>query len=451
MPEPTMNQYTEQFLAPAQQTLSSTKFDQAAAAHHDLTSFLDFSSFDPAAAAKDQDSLIALPPLDEPSSSHDVASTWTTRSPLRPVDDALLDSPLGLELSPADSIFSTSSISDSPYDLDMSLHDFGTHLAGGGNAVDSSPLFGTVPYSGSPADLVFPSFSHTATSAAGTPGMITTAELPSLFAALPLVAAHELADIKPIIPTSAAASTANVPPPHSHPTLARQESTESVPFSFEDFIGDGGLAATPAQTEEPAPVADRTEESEESSSTTTTSRATSASSSAAAKRKTLAEIKREAAMKVQEKEFSQDKHLGFRNTKKKMVDYDAPTLPKNYLTESATSKKRAGSTKVNQSVTKNHAAKRVRTSSPATSSASATPLPETRPTPLDANELDDEQLSQIELKRRQNTLAARKSRMRKAETFKMLSDEVEKLKQLNEALMEENRLLKARLEGGQPQ
>jgi hypothetical protein len=403
-----------------------------------LTSFLDFSSFDPAAPAKGHD-LIALPPL-EPStgsSSYDNAFAYSNRSPLRPVDDSLLDSPLGLELSPADSIFTTSSISGSPYDLEMSMGDFG----------DSSPLFGTASYEGSPAigaDLVFPSFSHlgaTSSSAAGTPGMITTAELPSLFAALPLVAAHELADIKPMIPSSTSSSTpsssAAFSAPPTHPSLTRQASTDSVPFSFEDFIGDGA-SAQPSNKESlrevqyvgsPEP---EKEEEEESTASTATSRAAAA---AAKRKKSIAEIKREAAQKVAEKEFSQDKHLGFRNTKKKMVDYDAPTLPKNYLTESATSKKRSGSTKVAQSV-----AKRSRTSaSPSVS------LPTTSATPLDADTLDEEQLSQIELKRRQNTLAARKSRMRKAETFKMLSDEVEKLKQLNEALMAENAALKARL------
>ncbi|GAA5975551.1 hypothetical protein JCM5350_002647 [Sporobolomyces pararoseus] len=411
----TMNQYTQQFLAEQQ---PSSKFDEAAA---DLTSFLDFSSFDPAASAKGHDSnsnnLSVLEPSSATGSFDNNSFDYSVvRSPLRPVDDALLDSPLGLELSPADSIFTTSSVSGSPYDLEMSLGDFG----------DSSPLFGTLPYNDSPAvtgsDLVFPPFSHLAasSSSAGTPGMITTAELPSLFAALPLVAAHELADIKPIIPSSSSSTFA---PPPPHPSLARHESTESVPFSFDDFIGDGaGSAPASAQSEEVSEQQTKEDQVK-----------MSRSAAAAAKRKSVAEIKREAAAKVAEKEFSQDKHLGFRNTKKKMVDYDAPTLPKNYLTESATSKKRAGSTKVAQSV-----AKRSRTSaSPA--------LPATQPTPLDADQLDEEQLSQIELKRRQNTLAARKSRMRKAETFKMLSDEVEKLKQLNTALMAENQALKAKL------
>ncbi|GAA5903383.1 bZIP transcription factor [Sporobolomyces salmoneus] len=419
MTKPIMNQYTEQFFANEQQSLS--KFDEAAA---DLTSFLDFSSFDPAApTAKGHDT---LPPLEvnPTTGSFDAAFAYASnRSPLRPVDDSLLDSPLGLELSPADSIFTTSSISGSPYDLDMSINDFG----GGG---DSSPLFGTDSYSGSPAvgtsDLVFPSFSHlsattSSSSAAGTPGMITTAELPSLFAALPLVAAHELADIKPIIPTSAFSA----PPPHQ--SLARHESTESVPFSFEDFIGE-----SQPQPEEIVPVPTVVAEEQEEEEPTTSTRSS--------KRKSVAEIKREAAAKVAEKEFSQDKHLGFRNTKKKMVDYDAPTLPKNYLTESATSKKRSGSTKVAQSV-----AKRSRTARNVSASPALAALPQTQATPLDADQLDEEQLSQIELKRRQNTLAARKSRMRKAETFKMLSDEVEKLKQLNEALMAENQELKRRL------
>ncbi|GAA5934817.1 uncharacterized protein JCM15063_003076 [Sporobolomyces koalae] len=412
----TMNQYTHQYLAEQQ---SSSKFDETAA---DLTAFLDFSSFDPvvsATPAADAQS-ICLAPLDASavSTSPSFTNAFATlnRSPLRPVDDALLDSPLGLELSPADSIFTTSSISGSPYDLEMSL---------GGDFGDASPLFGTVSYDGSPsvpAELAFPSFANLAASssaAAGTPGTITTAELPSLFAALPLVAAHELADIKPIIPRAQSQA-----PVGQHAPLTRQNSTESVPFSFEDFIGDDAAQqeSSPAVAASPAPQVSLPAVAEEATATR-----------ASNKRKSVAEIKREAAAKVAEKEYATDKHLGFRNTKKKMVDYDAPTLPKNYLTESATSKKRSGSTKVAASV-----AKRARvSSSPA--------LPSTQPIPLDADQLDEEQLSQIELKRRQNTLAARKSRMRKAETFKVLSEEVEKLKQLNEALMAENQALKAQL------
>ncbi|GAA6010989.1 hypothetical protein JCM11491_005899 [Sporobolomyces phaffii] len=426
MPPKTMNQYTHQYNA--EQQLSS-KFDEAAA---DLTAYLDFSSFDPAASAKGHDSnVIALPPLEVSStatgSSFDDAFAYTNRSPLRPVDDSLLDSPLGLELSPADSIFTTSSISGSPYDLEMSLNDFG----------DSSPLFSTASYTESPAlgaDLVFPSFPNSSSSAPGARGTITTAELPSLFAALPLVAAHELADIRPMAPPVALPFA----PPPAHPVLSRHDTADSAPFSFDDFIGDGAPQQQEERQDEDAAANEVV-----SGGGPTTARA----AAAAAKRKSLAEIKREAAAKVAEKEYAHDKHLGFRNTKKKMVEYDAPTLPKNYLTESATSKKRSGSTKVAAAV-----AKRARVSaSPAlaasssSSSPSAVTLPTTQPTPLDADQLDEEQLSQIELKRRQNTLAARKSRMRKAETFKMLSDEVEKLKQLNDALMAENQALKARL------
>ena len=403
--------------------------DEAAA---DLTAFLDFSSFGDHSIVTGIDSednnaqTIALPPLDISASTSSGSPSFTNAfaysnpSPLRPVDDALLDSPLGLELSPADSIFTTSSISGSPYDLEMSLSDF--------NHGDSSPLFSTVSYDGSPAvqsDLVFPSssFAGHGSSSMSTPGMITTAELPSLFAALPLVAAHELADIKPMV--------LQAPPQHN---LARHSSTESVPFSFEDFIGSTTAAQSHAneEEEEATVVAEEPRAMEEEESPAAASTTSTRSSN---KRKSVAEIKREAAALVAEKEFSQDKHLGFRNTKKRMVDYDAPTLPKNYLTESATSKKRSGSSKVAASV-----AKRSRTSS-----VQPANLPATQATPLNAEELDEEQLSQIELKRRQNTLAARKSRMRKQETFKLLSDEVEKLRQLNEALMMENKMLKERL------
>ncbi|GAA5866624.1 hypothetical protein JCM1840_002405 [Sporobolomyces johnsonii] len=359
----TMNQYTQQYNA----LQASSKFDEAAA---DLTAFLDLSSYTNVSST-DPSSVVALSPLDDVNTSFSNAFSFASAppidavAPLRPVDDALLDSPLGLELSPAGSCFTASSISGSPYDLDMTLDFAGT----------SSPLFST--FSGSPAfapELAFPATSSTGFA---TPNTITTAELPSLFAALPL-ATPALQDIKPLIEPST--------------LLSRNASAESLPF-----------AATP------------TTEQEETE---------------AQKRKSIAEIKREAAQLVEEKQFTQDKHKGFRNTKKAPVEYDAPTLPKNYLTESATSKKRAGSSKVAASVNK-----RARTSaSPA--------LPPTAATPIAAEDLDEEQLTAIELKRRQNTLAARRSRARKAETFRQLQEEIDRLKQQNEALMAENQRLK---------
>ncbi|BGP50764.1 hypothetical protein JCM10450v2_006690 [Rhodotorula kratochvilovae] len=64
-------------------------------------------------------------------------------------------------------------------------------------------------------------------------------------------------------------------------------------------------------------------------------------------------------------------------------------------------------------------------------------LPETQPEPIDADNLDEEQLTAIELKRRSNCLAARRSRARKAAHISELQDEIARLKAQNEALLQE--------------
>lgn len=127
--------------------------------------------------------------------------------------------------------------------------------------------------------------------------------------------------------------------------------------------------------------------------------------------KTQEELDAEAASL---KTFKKDRFTGHRNTRKKPIDFDAPTLPKNYIMPSATSRKRAPSAAAKL------AAESAGTGSPSTGNKRArrdsTPLPAATPDggELDPSELPDEVLSAIELKRRQNTLAARRSRMRKA-------------------------------------
>lgn len=92
---------------------------------------------------------------------------------------------------------------------------------------------------------------------------------------------------------------------------------------------------------------------------------------------------------------------------------------RNYILPSATSRKRAPaaiSAKLTGPAAKK--GKRARRDS--------TPLPEDEP--LDPEDIPDELLSAIELKRRQNTLAARRSRMRKAGHLAELKDEIDGLK-----------------------
>ncbi|BGP00522.1 BZIP domain-containing protein [Rhodotorula toruloides] len=352
----------------AQQAPSKGSFDEAAA---DLSAFLDLSSLT-------NDASVAVPAHEQPSSAFSNAF-----SGLRPVDDSLLDSPLDLELSPA------SSFATSPFD-------FGNPASGSGSEFTSplldgsfdSPLVESYPIASVANDM--PSLFAPAPSSFTAAGGIDLAALASSiglslpplpsFAPAPAPAATSMMeDIKPVIPSSS-----------SPVQLARTESTlfDAAPVAVEE--------AMPAQ-----------------------------------RRKTAAQIKKEAAASLEEKPFKRDKFTGIRNTKKPPVAYDAPTLPKNYLTESATSKKRAGSAKVAASVSKR-----------ARSEASVTPapqpeLPQAQPEPINEDNLDDDQLAAIELKRRSNTLAARRSRARKAAYIQELKDEIDRLKQLNEALQGE--------------
>jgi hypothetical protein len=399
-------------------TLSPITADEASAA--DLTAFLDLSSFGVSSSAA-ADS-IAVPDFSSFTHAFDVPTPPSPKNiatgALRPVDDSLLDSPLGLELTPSSLASSASSFSGSPYDNAYSM-DY------------TSPLMGSAY--GSPA--LVDSFG----------GASLVGDLPSLFASVSSAAMQALPAWNP---QDVAAQFQQLPQQQHEPTpvmTSRSPSMEDIkPIISPDLVSTMGLFdfSMPPPPLGPAPAAPveavmaaalnlTLPEAED-----VLSSSSAAASAAAAKRKSVAQLKKEAAALVEEKAFKKDNFKGFRNTKKPMIQYDAPTLPKNYLTESATSRKR----------------KAAEASSPAPSSskrgrsASVAPpveLPQTAAEPLDADDLDESQLSAIELKRRQNTLAARRSRMRKAEFVKSLQDEIDRLKQLNEQLQQENARLKA--------
>ncbi|TNY18303.1 Proteophosphoglycan ppg4 [Rhodotorula diobovata] len=373
-----MNEYTHLF-----QSEPSAKgaFDEAAA---DLTAFLDFSSYSATAA----DSIVVP----------EVTSQQAPGAPmgaLRPVDDSLLDSPLDLELSPASSF--ASSISGSPFDLAVDftspmLSSFESPLLESFSLASSSSVAGEYPSLFAPApgaDFLASSSFAMATEPQWTPQDIQLPALPQVGGTgLPLpTSSPMMEDVKPVITSSSS----------SPPVLARNDSA-----LFDTFTAVPVAAQAAWSTPAPAP----------------------------APRKSVAQLRKEAAQAMPEQSFKKDKFTGVRNTRKPMIDLDAPTLPKNYLTESATSKKRGGSAKYAASIVN----KRQR------STASATPgpeLPQTRPDPIDAEALDEEQLTAIEMKRRSNTLAARKSRMRKAQHIADMQDEIARLQSLNETLQAE--------------
>ncbi|GAA5938147.1 hypothetical protein JCM3775_005357 [Rhodotorula graminis] len=399
-----MNEYTHMFNA---QPSAKGAFDEAAA---DLTAFLDFSSYN-------TDSIV----VPEATPEFGTAFGGVQGAPmgaLRPVDDSLLDSPLDLELSPASSF--ASSLSGSPFDLAMSSADFTSPLL---SSFDS-PLLESFSLSHSAAGE-YPSLFAPAPGA----DFLTSSSTAASFAmpaesqwapqdlqlpALPpvgngLATSSPMEDVKPVILASP-------------PTLARNESALFDAYAIAAAVAapeqPSASAAAPVAEPAPAPAPQHTGGVE------------TATHTASGKRKSVAQLRKEAAQAMPEQSFKKDKFTGVRNTKKPMIDLDAPTLPKNYLTESATSKKRAGSAKYAASIVN----KRQRSMSSATP---APELPQTQPDPIDAENLDEEQLTAIEMKRRSNTLAARKSRMRKAQHIAEMQDEIARLQSLNETLQAE--------------
>ncbi|GJN93529.1 hypothetical protein Rhopal_006586-T1 [Rhodotorula paludigena] len=378
-----MNQYTSLFSTTQPSAKHGALDSEAAAA--DLTAFLDFSAYTHA------DSIVVPEAAPAPLQTGAFSNAFDMGAgALRPVDDALLDSPLDLELSPASSF--ASSISGSPYDLAVSAADF------------TSPLMSSFE-----SPLVEP-FAMPAS---------TTGEYPSLFAPAPGT------DLLASAALSMGASFAVAPEAQWAPAAA---SAPQVDLSFATLPMSSPMEDVKPIIA-PSPVISRTDSALFGLPAVET---TPAAAPASTKRKSIAQLKKEAALAQPESAFQKDKFTGVRNTKKAPVDYNAPTLPKNYLTESATSKKRGGPTKVAASL----ANKRARTAS-ATPGPSGVDLPATASEPLNADDLDEEQLTAIEAKRRVNTLAARRSRARKAQHIQDLTDEVERLKALNEALQAE--------------
>lgn len=121
--------------------------------------------------------------------------------------------------------------------------------------------------------------------------------------------------------------------------------------------------------------------------------------------------------------FAKDKFNGTRNTKIKPIPFDAPTMTRSYIIPSITSRKPAPaaiSAKLIPSLTNK---RQKRSESPQTPAPVFDSVNDEGC--LDPSDLPDELLSAIELKRRQNTLAARRSRMRKKDHLEGIQKGVE--------------------------
>ncbi|GAA5873622.1 hypothetical protein JCM3774_004994 [Rhodotorula dairenensis] len=413
-----MMQYTNLEFPMQQSALS--KYDESAA---DLSAYLDFSSYaTPSSAA---------PPLHQhhehqhqlpPSFEHAAFA-----APLRPVDDSLLDSPLDLELSPASTTYDSSSSScfSSPFLVDdhlagsvspVVLADF--DFGGGSDASSTTSLFAPAP------SLTTLMTGHSSGGAAGTEiDMVALAT--SLGVTLPPLSAPP-----PSFSTSAAPSWTDTPSVQSSEPV----SIPTLPFIREEE--DEGEDVKPRVVDLLVVGA----EADANATVTVTSATTAGGSSSSSKKRKASPASSSpppsSAAAVDDATAcpKRDKFTGIRNTKKPPVAYDAPTLPKNYYTESATSKKRGSSSSSSSSAGSASSHKRARSAVSVTPEAVAVALPSAQPDPIPEDEFDESQLSAIELKRRQNTLAARRSRARKSAYIQELKDEIDALKQLNEQL-----------------
>ncbi|KAK4700589.1 hypothetical protein P7C70_g5656, partial [Phenoliferia sp. Uapishka_3] len=114
-----------------------------------------------------------------------------------------------------------------------------------------------------------------------------------------------------------------------------------------------------------------------------------------------------------------DKFTGVRNTKIKPIDFTAPTMSRQYVIPSVTSRRKAPAA-ITAKITGTKRAK-------VALAREETPFAVDEEG-MDPDDLPDELLSAIEQKRRSNTLAARRSRMRKAGHIQGLQDEIDGLK-----------------------
>ncbi|GAA5864339.1 hypothetical protein JCM8547_005790 [Rhodosporidiobolus lusitaniae] len=116
------------FLNVSQASSGKQAFDEASA---NLTAFLDLSSSGVSAAEPAAPLSISTADADFAAFANAFVATSAPASAhgaLRPVDDALFDSPLGLELIPSSLASSASSFSGSPYDLAGSVADYTSPL-----------------------------------------------------------------------------------------------------------------------------------------------------------------------------------------------------------------------------------------------------------------------------------------------------------------------------------
>ncbi|SCV70420.1 BQ2448_1814 [Microbotryum intermedium] len=284
------------------------------------------------------------------------------------------------------------------------------------DALLDSPL-GLSPQSlnASPFDLSFDAFDSSPTSVCSSSPFLDTPDLvqssmsieeayPSLFvnstmvaAAMPASPQWEPQDLAGLF---AATSVAQPAAPHLAPTTTMSPALMSL---------DAELASLPALPSPPL---------------------VSASFASPAGTATTVEASPEPEHNAKKAKFN-----GTRNTKKPMIDFDAPTLPKNYLVPGKTTRKRAPSPFLKKVITGGNKRAR-REVSDIIESVTSSSVGE-------GADLPEEVLSAIEEKRRSNTLAARKSRIRKADHLKELHDRIEEQAQMIAQLQAENTALRA--------
>ncbi|KAM0751159.1 hypothetical protein T439DRAFT_325309 [Meredithblackwellia eburnea MCA 4105] len=294
--------------------------------------------------------------------------------------DALLDSPLGL--SPTTSPF------DPTYDF-------------------TSPMVSGL-YSSSIEGLA-------------TPELSDSNELPSLFYSAPLLSEAVVAAAIPalvgnsplwsstpdavVVPPTSTSSRAATPDLIVSPQMMR---LDSMPAAVPPIIAQPALDFTVSSP--PTVVVE-------------TAAAQPAAAAAASKKRKASDVP--AVLPHEGREVVKDRFTGCRNTTIPAIDFNAPTMSRQYVIPSVTSRRKAPAA----ITAKIQGKKRVkREDTPGAGSSTSSALTDAGEEGMDPSELPDELLSAIELKRRQNTLAARRSRMRKATHIQGLEDEIDRLK-----------------------
>ncbi|KAI5477159.1 hypothetical protein MNV49_006815 [Pseudohyphozyma bogoriensis] len=266
------------------------------------------------------------------------------------------------------------------------------------NASDSSPYT-------SPFDLAMDDYSPFLNSGEMTPELDSSLELPSLFGA-------------------ATATSASAGPAHWSP--------QDVPLDLDFGAGTGSISpqmttlssfspAPPTPVVAPLPLFASASEPV----------VVAPAAPAPAPTRPAAKRASSSSSSTSSSTAAKDKFNGTRNTKIPAIDFDAPTMSRSYIIPAVTSRKRAPT-----AITSKLVASATGPASKKRKAKDGSPdvVIDVGEEGVKPEELPEEVLRAVEEKRRSNTLAARRSRMRKQSHLQELNDTIERLQREKDEL-----------------